>query len=175
MQNVLDDPGAPAESQRVRRLLLCTGKVFYSLAKAREKEDVRDVAIVRVEQLYPLAKKELASIFQKYRNAGDVCWVQEEPKNRGAWSFMEPRLREMLPESATLSYVGRDESASPATGSYKMHEIEELELITHALDLKPKTAPAKSNGDAPQSAPGGAVEAAVAAPATAGSQHPVSD
>jgi 2-oxoglutarate dehydrogenase E1 component len=199
MHNVLDDPGAPAETNRVRRLLLCSGKVYYSLAKVREKENVRDAAIVRVEQLYPFPKKELQGIFQKYRNALEVVWVQEEPKNRGAWTFMEPRLRQLMPEAATLEYCGRDEAASPATGSYKMHEIEEAELISHALDLQPAaaTAPAAapqaagSNGNgnngavttttaaaaAPQ--PGGtsagARQAAASAPASAGSQHPVSD
>jgi 2-oxoglutarate dehydrogenase E1 component len=173
MQNVLDDPSAP-EPQRVRRLLLCSGKVYYSLAKVREKENARDVAIVRIEQLYPFPKKELNSIFSKYRNALDVSWVQEEPKNRGAWGFMEPRLREMLPEAATLSYTGRDEAASPATGSYKMHEIEEAELIAHALDLK---VPAGSNGNngQPTPAPSSARAAAAAAPAKASAQVPVSD
>ena len=187
--NVLDDPGAPAERERVRRLLLCSGKVYYSLAKAREKENVRDVAIVRVEQLYPFPKKELAGIFAKYRNANDVSWVQEEPKNRGAWGFMESRLREMLPEAATLEYCGRDEAASPATGSYKMHEIEETEVIAHALDLKPAPAAGQpaaaaaqpaggSNGNGEPAEPAksnGAREAAATAPATAGSQVPVSD
>jgi 2-oxoglutarate dehydrogenase E1 component len=192
MHNVLDDPGAPAETNRVRRLLLCSGKVYYSLAKAREKENVRDAAIVRVEQLYPFPKKELQAIFQKYRNALEVVWVQEEPKNRGAWTFMEPRLRELMPEAATLEYCGRDEAASPATGSYKMHEIEEAELISHALDLQPAAAPvpqaagANGNGNkngavgatgAPQAGGtgAGARQAAASAPASAGSQHPVSD
>ncbi len=186
MHNVLDDAATANEPQRIRRLLLCSGKVYYSLARAREKENVRDVAIVRVEQLYPVPRKELQSIFQKYRNAHDVAWVQEEPKNRGAWTFMEPRLVEMLPETAILSYCGREEAASPATGSYKMHEIEEVELIAQALDLKLAPAADNSNGKdgaspptgehAPlASAPKGVRQAAVAAPATAGSQHPVSD
>jgi 2-oxoglutarate dehydrogenase E1 component len=191
MQNVLDDPAAPAERDRVRRLLLCSGKVYYSLAQAREKEGLKDVAIVRVEQLYPFPKKELQAVFQKYRNAHDVTWVQEEPKNKGAWSFMEARLRDMLPETAVLSYTGRDEAASPATGSFKMHQIEEAELIAHALDLKPPAAapaaaagkdkevgaggpPASERAPLPP-APPAARQAAVAAPATAGSQHPVSD
>jgi 2-oxoglutarate dehydrogenase E1 component len=191
MQNVLDDPTTP-EAQRVRRLLLCTGKVYYSLAKAREKEHVRDAAVVRVEQLYPFPRKELQAMFNKYRNAGEILWVQEEPRNRGAWSFMEPRLREMLPETATLTYCGRDESASPATGSYKMHEIEEQELIAHALDLKPTPAGANGNGNgsgdkdvappkpAAERAPmppaaKGAREAAVSVPASAGSNTSASE
>ena len=101
----------------MQRVIFCSGKVFYSLAQAREKENVRGTVLVRVEQLYPFPKKELQSIFQRYRNAHDVSWVQEEPRNKGAWSFMEPRLRDMLPETAVLTYTGRDEAASPATGS----------------------------------------------------------
>jgi 2-oxoglutarate dehydrogenase E1 component len=197
-QLAIDDANV-RDPQRVRRVILCSGKIYYTLLQAQQKQDETrrdDVAIVRVEQLYPFPRKELGAIFQKYRNALEVVWVQEEPKNRGAWTFMEPRLRQLMPEAATLEYCGRDEAASPATGSYKMHEIEEAELISHALDLQPAaaTAPAAapqaagSNGNgnngavtttaaAPQ--PGGtsagARQAAASAPASAGSQHPVSD
>ena len=109
----------------------------------------------------------------KYRQAREICWVQEEPKNRGAWSFMEPRLRELLPDPAVLTYYGRDESASPATGSYKMHQVEEQEIIGHALEIVSKDKqPAGANGSG---ANGGAAEAAVSAPATASTQTPVSD
>ena len=160
-QVVLDDPGNP-ERDAVKRILFCSGKVFYSIAAARDKASAKDVAIVRVEQLYPFPKREVQAILARYRQAREICWVQEEPRNRGAWQFMEDRLRDMLPDPAVLSYVGRDESASPATGSYKSHESEEQELIAHALDL------------------GGhekvvAAHAASQQPATASSQTPVSD
>ena len=146
MQLVIDDPTV-SDRDKARRLLLCTGKVYYALNAAREKENVADVAIVRVEQLYPFPKKEIAAALAKYRNAGEVTWVQEEPRNRGAWSFMEPRLRELLPEASTLNYVGRDEAASPASGSLKTSEREEKELVAQALDLalvKPPAPPAAS-------------------------------
>ncbi|HTW94340.1 MAG TPA: hypothetical protein VMD30_06090, partial [Tepidisphaeraceae bacterium] len=136
-QRVIDDPANPAPS-RVRRLLLCSGKAYFSLAMARESQNVNDVAIVRVEQLYPYPQKELQAILAKYRSASEVVWVQEEPRNRGAWTFMSDRLEPMLPESAVLQYVGRDEAASPATGSHKVHEAEEHELIARALDVHPK-------------------------------------
>jgi 2-oxoglutarate dehydrogenase E1 component len=81
-------------------------------------------------------------VLAKYRNARQVLWVQEEPKNRGCWTFMESRLRELMLPGSTLSYCGREEAASPATGSHKMHEIEEEELLSYALDLKNRKAPA---------------------------------
>ncbi|QOV88448.1 2-oxoglutarate dehydrogenase E1 component [Humisphaera borealis] len=137
MQLVIDDPVA-LDREKVRRVLFCSGKVFYTLSEAREKEGIKDTALVRVEQLYPFPKKEIQAVLAKYRNARDVTWVQEEPKNKGAWSYMEPRLRELLPDPATLHYVGREESASPATGSTKVHGNEELELIQQALEIAPK-------------------------------------
>ncbi len=158
-QLVLDDPGNP-ERDAVTRILFCSGKVFYSLAAARDKASLKNVAIVRVEQLYPFPKKEVQAILARYRKAREICWVQEEPRNRGAWRFMEDKLRDMLPDPAVLSYFGRDEAASPATGSYRAHEHEEAELISLALELKgAKTA----------------VQVASQQPATASSPTPVSD
>ena len=166
-QLVIDDPVQP-ERDSTRRILFCSGKVFYSLATAREKENAKGTALVRVEQLYPFPKKEIQAILAKYRQAREICWVQEEPRNRGAWSFIEPRLRELLPDPAVLTYYGRDEAASPATGSYKMHQVEEQEIIAHALEIAPK-------GKAIAGSNGGAAQAAATAPATASTQMPVSD
>ena len=170
-QLVVDDPAQP-ERDAVRRVLFCSGKVYYSLATAREKENVKGTALVRVEQLYPFPKKEVQTILAKYRHAGEIAWVQEEPKNRGAWGFIESRLRELLPDPAVLTYFGRDEAASPATGSYKMHQVEEQELIGHALEIAARDKqPAGANGGGAS----GAAQAAASAPATAGTQTPVSD
>ncbi len=96
---------------------------------------MEDVALVRVEQLYPYPKAELQAILAKYRNASEVGWVQEEPKNRGAWTFMSDRLQPMLPETAVLNYYGREESASPAVGSKRINDQEEAEIISRALEL----------------------------------------
>jgi 2-oxoglutarate dehydrogenase E1 component len=160
-QVVFDDP-ARIERDEVRRVLFCSGKVFYSLAAAREKAGLKNVAIVRIEQLYPFPKKEVQAILAKYRQAREICWVQEETRNRGGWRFMEDKLRDMLPDPAVLSYFGRAEAASPATGSYKAHEQEEQEIISHALDLPPNQ-------------PSPAAQVAVQQPATAASQTAVSD
>jgi 2-oxoglutarate dehydrogenase E1 component len=138
-QLVLDDPTEPAP-QRVRRVLLCSGKVYFTLDEARKKHNLADVALVRVEQLYPFPEKEIQSVFAKYRGATEIAWVQEEPENRGAWRFMDNKLRKILPENRVLTYYGREEAASPATGALKMHEIEQKELLTQALEL-PAEAP----------------------------------
>jgi 2-oxoglutarate dehydrogenase E1 component len=160
-QLVIDDPIVEDKSN-VRRVLLCSGKVYYSLISAREKEKrAGDVAIVRVEQLYPFPQKELTAVLNRYRRAQEFVWVQEEPKNRGAWSFMSSRLQEMLPDTV-VHFVGREESASPSTGSFKMHQIEEQEILTQAIGTKPLAPPAS----APVVAPG--------TPATAASATPVS-
>ncbi len=138
-QLVIDDANAP-ERTKAKRLLFCSGKVFYTLTAARAKAGIDDTAIVRVEQLYPYPKKEIQQILAKYNAAEEIGWVQEEPQNRGAWTYMEPRLRELLPDNTILSYFGREEAASPATGSMKMHKIEEEELVDHALDLSARQA-----------------------------------
>ena len=140
-RTVIDDvaiEGAPeagvrVERPRVRRILLCSGKVYYELLAGRRERDDDTIAIVRIEQLYPFPGKELEAVFAAYPNARQVCWVQEEPWNMGAWHTMYRRLRRVLPEGRELSYVGRAEAASPATGSYKVHQAEERDLVMNAL------------------------------------------
>jgi 2-oxoglutarate dehydrogenase E1 component len=131
---VLNDPvGAAAE--RIQRVVLCGGKIYYDLLKGREERGVDDIALVRVEQLYPFPQAELREVLARYRQAEDVMWVQEEPRNMGAWSFIEPRLQQILPGDRALTYAGRPEAGSPATGSHRSHTREQEELIKQALDL----------------------------------------
>ncbi len=149
-QLVLDDPLQPPARQ-VTRLLLCTGKVYYALHAARQRNKLENVAIVRIEQLYPFPQKEIQGILARYREAQDVCWVQEEPQNRGAWTFMHKRFEPLLPPGMDLQYVGRDEAASPATGSFKLHQLEDQEIVAHALDLpvtQARNVPLASNKEA---------------------------
>jgi 2-oxoglutarate dehydrogenase E1 component len=127
-REVLDDTQAQPNS--VRRVLLCSGKVYYDLRERQETDDVRDVAIVRVEQLAPFPAETLRQALGRYRKAREWVWVQEESQNMGAWTFVEPRLRELGYE---VRYVGRDASASPATGSHHVHEHEQKELVEAAL------------------------------------------
>ncbi len=128
-QEVLDDPDAPAAP---RRLALCSGKVYYDLLAARDEGAGPDVALVRVEQLYPLPGRSLRALTERYAGVGDVAWVQEETRNRGAWSHLAPQLREAFPD-VPLRYVGRPAAASPATGSMRVHRQEQQQLVHEAL------------------------------------------
>jgi 2-oxoglutarate dehydrogenase E1 component len=128
---VLDDPAA-ADPERVRRVVVCGGKVFYDLlAKREEVGKGRDVAIVRLEQFYPWPADALKAALSRYRNAREWVWVQEESQNMGGWTFVAPRLQELTGQ--TFQYVGRDASASPATGSHAVHEREQTELVEAAI------------------------------------------
>jgi 2-oxoglutarate dehydrogenase E1 component len=128
--------------EQIERLLLCTGKVYYDLLAAREEHGVEDVALVRLEQLYPFPQQALQEVLRHYRQADEIAWVQEEPRNMGAWSFMEPYLRRLLRPTQTLAYYGREEAASPATGLYRIHQREQAALVAHALALAASEAPA---------------------------------
>jgi 2-oxoglutarate dehydrogenase E1 component len=118
----------------------------------RNAEHIEDVALVRVEQLYPFPEQEIRAVLSKYRQVQTVAWVQEEPRNRGAFHFVERRLRNMVRADLTLQYFGRDESASPATGWQKMHEVEEQEFLTQALDIPSRRAIIVAKADEPDRA-----------------------
>jgi 2-oxoglutarate dehydrogenase E1 component len=125
---VIDD--SAVDPSRVRRVLLCSGKIYYELLEARVRDKVEEVALVRVEQFYPLADEMLQRILGRYRKAKEFVWVQEESQNMGGWWFMEPRLRAL---GYPVEYVGRDASASPATGSRAVHVREQKEVVETAL------------------------------------------
>ncbi len=127
------EAGVTIERGGVRRILLCSGKIYYELLAARRERALDWVALVRVEQLYPFPAKELEAVFAAYPEARQVYWVQEEPWNMGAWHVMYRRLRRVLPEDRSLNYAGRPEAASPATGSFKLHLAEERDLVNYAF------------------------------------------
>jgi len=136
-QTAIDDPAfsnvpRATEPRTVRRVLLCSGKIYYALMAAREEHAFDDVAIIRVEQLHPFPYPLLREILAGY-GTRDFVWVQEEPWNMGAWSFVQARLREVVPRNGRVRYVGRPEAASPASGSYRVHEHEESEFIGEAF------------------------------------------
>jgi 2-oxoglutarate dehydrogenase E1 component len=117
----------------VRRLLLCSGKVYYDLLAERKKLGDSSIAIARVEQFYPFPGNLLTKELSRFPNAKGVRWVQEEPENMGGWTFMEPRLLKMLGASKNLRYIGRPASASPATGSHTIHQMEQQQLVKEAF------------------------------------------
>ncbi|MGH3882740.1 MAG: multifunctional oxoglutarate decarboxylase/oxoglutarate dehydrogenase thiamine pyrophosphate-binding subunit/dihydrolipoyllysine-residue succinyltransferase subunit [Pseudonocardiaceae bacterium] len=132
--SVLDDPMV-TDPSAVRRVLLCSGKISYELNAARHQRGISDVAIVRIEQLYPVPKRRLAAALDRYPNASDVRWVQEEPANQGAWPFYGLSLPDLMPERlGTLKRISRRAMAAPSAGSAKVHEVEQRELITTALE-----------------------------------------
>jgi len=134
-QPVLDDPGVAAP-ERVMRLMLCSGKIFWELDGRRSELGLDNVAIVRLEQLYPFPEAELWEILGRYPSRAEVVWVQEEPRNMGAWRFVRERLDPMLaPSGRSLKYVGRPDSAAPATGSYRQHLEEQEAILQEALRL----------------------------------------
>jgi len=123
----------PIEPERVRRLLFCSGKVYYDLLVARRERDIDDIAIARVEQLYPFPEAEIRGVLETYAAAREILWVQEEPWNMGAWHHMCRRLQRILPPEQQVQYAGRTAAASPASGSYKVHQSEVTDLINNAL------------------------------------------
>jgi len=130
-RGILDDPKNP---EKPRRLLLCSGKVYYDLAEARDERGIDDVAIVRVEQFYPFNRELFLEVVEPYLGADEIFWVQEETRNRGGWSYMFQLCHEheLLPERC-MRYIGRVPSASPATGSPRVHKAEQAEIVDAAL------------------------------------------
>jgi 2-oxoglutarate dehydrogenase complex dehydrogenase (E1) component-like enzyme len=133
---VLDDRAAGTDGLRaseVTRVLACTGKVAHELMDERDARNA-DVAVLRVEQLYPWPERELEAVLARYPSARELVWVQEEPSNMGAWTFVAPRLHELArADRFAIRLVARTASASPASGSIKVHEREQRELLETAL------------------------------------------
>ena len=126
---VISDPTPPPE---VTRLLLCAGKVAFELLEQRRKLGDQNSAVIRLERLYPFPKDDLAGVLRALPGVRELRWVQEEPANMGAWSFVAPRLLDLAP-GLPINYVGRCESASPATGSQRIHQSEQETLVTAAF------------------------------------------
>lgn len=129
---LLADPAAPGPAG-VERLVLCSGKLFYDLAAARDERKLGHVALVRIEELYPLPAAQLEAELARYPGAGQLVWAQEEPVNMGAADYIERRLGPLLPQGRRLEVVARPASASPAVGSHTRHQLEQDQLIREAL------------------------------------------
>lgn len=125
-QEILDDPKPP---QSIDRLLFCCGRIYYDLVEQREKGEIKGVSIVRIEQLYPLNVERVKEIIGKCKALKECIWVQEEPSNMGAWTFIRPILRDLLPKEIELSYIGRTRSAASATGSHALHKREQAAIM----------------------------------------------
>jgi 2-oxoglutarate dehydrogenase E1 component len=126
-------PDTTATAKKVRRVVLCSGKVYYDLLEEAQKQGLKDVALVRVEQLYPFPRPELADELKRFSAAHEVVWCQEEPQNQGAWYQIQHHLRACLQPKQTLSYAGRARSPSPAAGHLAEHLAEQIQLVADAL------------------------------------------
>jgi 2-oxoglutarate decarboxylase len=136
---VLDDPTAGDRRAAVERLVLCSGKIYHEMDANERRQTAEDVAIARVELLYPFARDQLKEVIDSYPNLKQVVWVQEEPKNMGEWKVMSRRMVELLPEGVPLGYIGRPERASPGEGYTGAHAHEQERIILSALT--PEQAP----------------------------------
>ena len=141
-QPVIDDL-AVADRDDVRRLVLCTAKMYYDLLASRQAG--ADIALVRVDELYPWPGDAVAEIVDRYPNLEDVVWAQEEPKNMGAWSYVSPQLRVATGNMLTIRYIGRPERASPAEGYSKAHEEEQKRIVGEVLNPAPSSAKRKTS------------------------------
>jgi 2-oxoglutarate dehydrogenase E1 component len=132
-QPVIDDHTVSSNRDAVQRLVFCTGKIYYDLIAAERSPNV---AIIRVEELAPWPR-EVSELVDLYANVEEVVWAQEEPKNMGAWTYVQPRLRASIGTVTTLKYVGRPERSSPAEGYQSSHVAEQGRIVKDALTYAP--------------------------------------
>jgi 2-oxoglutarate decarboxylase len=133
LQFILDDPTAAERKEKVERLVLCTGKVYYDIDANERRGTAENVAIARVEILYPFAKEQLERLIASYPNLKEIAWVQEEPRNMGAWKVMSRRMPGVLPEGVALTYIGRQGRASTGEGYSGAHAREQERIVLTAL------------------------------------------
>jgi 2-oxoglutarate dehydrogenase E1 component len=132
-QPVLDDPEAGERAESVERLILCSGKIYTELVASEYREEAVDTAIGRVELLYPFPEERLREMIEGYENLREILWVQEEPQNMGAWTFVEPRLS-LAGGEISVTYIGKPDRPSPAQGSARFHKQEHAEIIRRAFE-----------------------------------------
>ncbi|MDP9480063.1 MAG: 2-oxoglutarate dehydrogenase E1 component, partial [Actinomycetota bacterium] len=154
---VLDDEEMRQNAGSVERLVLCTGKIYAELAASEAREQDEVTAVARVELLYPFPEEDVRAVVAGYPNLQEIVWVQEEPKNMGAWFFMEPRLRELVDGELPVHYVGKPARPSPAQGSAGFHKQEHAKLVREAFkgadeDTDKESAPEDIQDKAPRAA-----------------------
>jgi len=135
---VLDDPRPRSRAEQVTRLVLCSGKVYVDLVAREDYAAAGNVAVARLEELYPFPSRELERVLSGYPNVREVIWLQEEPRNMGAWVFISSRVRELLAPEVELTYVGRPKAASPSEGSARRHSVEQNRLLAASLSEAPQ-------------------------------------
>jgi 2-oxoglutarate dehydrogenase E1 component len=132
-KTVIGEHSGEVNAERVKRLIACSGKVYYDLVRARAERKNGDVAVVRVEQLYPFPHKAFGAELKKYPNLAEVVWCQDEPQNQGAWFFVQHYIHENMGEGQRLGYAGRAPSSSPAVGYAHLHQEQLKSLLEQAF------------------------------------------
>lgn len=135
---VIKQPNLGKDPSKVKRVVLCSGKVAVDLSTKLEnvnEDEYNDVHILRIEQLYPFPKEEITDFLKEFPNLKEVVWVQEEPKNMGSWSYVESRIRELVSKELDVNYIGRPERSSPATGKPDVHKEEQSRIVHEALQI----------------------------------------
>ena len=136
---LLWDDGEVVADEKIKRVVLCSGKIYYDLYEERQKRGIKDVYLMRLEQLYPFPKNALTKELKRFPKA-EVVWCQEEPENAGAWTFVDRRIEQCMVDAGMKAtrpaYAGRPGAAATATGLLRRHNREEAELLNQALTLK---------------------------------------
>ena len=143
---VIGDREAAERAADIRRILLCSGKIYVDLMSAEQRRSRSDIAICRLEQLYPVPMRDLRALIDGYPNAQEVVWIQEEPENMGAWEFIRPHLHEVS-SGRTIRRIARPRSASPAEGSAARHALNQQFLIDQAFDVHGEAVAQKERRD----------------------------
>jgi len=132
-QTVIGEVDEKIEASKVKRVLVCSGKVYYDLVNTRKARNANDVAIIRIEQMYPFPHKSFAAELKKFSNATEVVWTQDEPQNQGPWFQIQHNIFESMDEGQRLAYAGRPASSSPAVGYADKHVAQQKELLDTAF------------------------------------------
>ncbi|MCI0602584.1 2-oxoglutarate dehydrogenase E1 component [bacterium] len=137
---VIDDAQAREQADSMKRILLCSGKMYVDLMTSDLRKENLPIAIIRLEQLYPFPKEQLEQVLEAYMQIEEVVWIQEEPENMGAWMFLRPLLQDLLRGRCALGYIGRNRKASPAEGSAARHTLRQKQLIEKAFQIESRVA-----------------------------------
>jgi 2-oxoglutarate dehydrogenase E1 component len=135
-RTLMDDESAAAQPSKVRRLVFCSGKIAVDLVTSEQRKDNQNVAVARVEQLYPFPTDEVRTLIERYPKLREVCWVQEEPENMGAWEFVRPILEPVLDGRTPLRYIGRVRNSSPSEGSAAWHAVNQRAIVEQVFEAK---------------------------------------
>jgi len=130
------DEAASAQAAKVRRLAFCSGKVAVDLLTSERRKDNASVAVVRIEQLYPFPEDAIRHVIDGYPNVREVCWVQEEPENMGAWEFARPLVESIVDGRHPLRYIGRSRNSSPSEGSSSWHAANQRAIVDQVFEAK---------------------------------------